>query len=66
MPGWSCRYQSGESYCDRVKVGCVPGMLGCALRGKVRFTYDEEGQLIPPSDWDEKKARPKRLKKGLV
>ncbi len=66
MSEWSCRHQSGEGYCDRLGVGCMPGRVGCALRGKVRFTYDEEGNLTPSPDWGRKKRRRKRVKKEPV
>ncbi|HJT23654.1 MAG TPA: hypothetical protein VJ873_03710 [bacterium] len=42
MSTWSCPHQTADYYCQRVKTGCVPGMKGCILRGKVRFAGEDE------------------------
>ena len=63
MSGWTCRHQDGENYCQRLRVGCRPGMVGCFLRGKTSFIYDEEGRGIPQSPVPVKKPRSRRGRK---
>ena len=47
MSGWSCPHQTGDYFCQRVNMDCVPGMKGCVLRGKVHFAKDEEAHPAP-------------------
>lgn len=60
MSSWSCPYQTGDYFCQRVQKTCEPGMKGCILRGKVHFAKDEV--VFPDGDGTEPKG--KNVRKG--
>ena len=64
MARGACRHQDGESYCQKLKVGCRPGMVGCVLRGKEHFDHDEEGFPVLFFNGELKKNRALRKPKG--
>lgn len=54
MSTWSCPHQTSTYECLRVGKTCRPGMKGCVLRGKVRFSggvefIHEWEDLAPPT-----------------
>lgn len=48
MSAWSCPHDL-DGVCQRVQGAiCEPGMRGCVLEGKVRFSHDDMNQPRKP------------------
>jgi hypothetical protein len=57
MGGWGCPHEA-NGMCQRVKgKPCDPGMKGCVLYGRVRFSVEEKNR--PGADPLERRARDK-------
>ncbi|MFA7418786.1 MAG: hypothetical protein WCZ90_03795 [Melioribacteraceae bacterium] len=47
MSSFSCPHITGNSFCARLNVDCVPGRKGCVLSNKVSFAIPADKRKLP-------------------